>query len=129
MKRFTPAQNTKGEGILRFLVYFDPKDQEFVGVCMDLGIIKCGKNPKQVEQDVLEAAFGYVETVCKDNLPDKLLNQKPPKEYIDVFDNYISITDGSKKYTSLAKTKKQKEIDIASTNIFCRPIVDTCHAI
>jgi hypothetical protein len=129
MKKFVLADNTKKRGVLRFLVYFDPKDEEFIGVCMDLGIIKCGKNSDQVKQDVVEASIGYLETICKDNLPDKLLNQKPPKEYIDIFNNFISISEGTKKYTSLAKGKKNKEIDIASTNVFCRPIRDLCHVI
>lgn len=129
MNKFKLINNTKKEGMLRFLVYFDPKDFEFVGVCMDLGIIKCGKNPKQVEQDLIEASVGYVETVCKDNLPDVLLNQAPPKEYIDVFNNYMAIAEGTKKYKSLSKAKKKSEIDIESTNVFCRPIVDTCQII
>ncbi len=129
---FTSMGNTKEKGILRFLVYFDPKENEFVGICMDLGIIKTSKNPIEVEQNVVEAAMGYVETVCKENLPDKLLNQKPPREYVEVFNDYIAITSGTakgNKFTSLSKSKKEKELDMASTRTFLKPLVGICHAI
>ena len=126
---FTSIANTKEKGILRFLVYFDPKDNEFIGVCMDLGIIKTGKNPINVEKDVTEAAMGYVETICKEKLSDKLLNQKPPKEYIEIFNNYITITSGAKEFTSLTKRKKAQGLDIESVKTFLKPLVGLCHAI
>lgn len=126
---FALAGNTKKKGILRFLIYFDQRDEEFVGVCMDLSIIKCGKNPEQVKMDLVNASLGYVETVCKENLPDSLLNQKPPKIYVDIFKQFISITEGSKKYNSLSKGKKVDRIDFASTNVFVRPIDHLCLAI
>ncbi len=113
---------------MRFLVYFEPKDNEFIGVCMDLGIIKTGKNPLQVEQDVTEAAMGYVETVCKENLSDKLLNQKPPKEYMEVFNNYIAITSGNKAFSSLSKRKEHQELDLTFMKTFLKPLVGLCHA-
>ena len=126
---FTSHKNTKEKGLLRFLVYFDPKDNEFVGICMDLSLIKTGRNPLEVERDVVEAAMGYVETVCKENLPDKLLNQKPPKEYIDVFNNYLALTSGSKEFKSLIKRKKEQELDLASMKTFLKPLVGLCHEI
>ena len=126
---FSSNNNTKEKGILRFLVYFEPKDNEFVGICMDLGIIKTGKNPVLVEQDVTEAAMGYVETICKEQLSDRLLNQKPPKEYIEVFNNYIAITSGGKEFTSLGKRKEKQVLDLTSMKTFLKPLVGLCHAI
>lgn len=86
------SKNTKKTGILRFFTYFDEKAKEFVGVCLDLSIVKCGENPYYVEKDLVEAAMGYVEAVCKNRLPDALLNQKPPKEYLNLFEQFISAT-------------------------------------
>lgn len=126
---FASMDNTKEKGVLRFLVYFEPKDNEFVGICMDLGIIKTGKNPTQVEQDVTEAAMGYVETICKEKLSNKLLNQKPPKEYIEVFNNYIAITSGNKAFKSLDKRKENQALDLTSMKTFLKPLVGLCHAI
>ena len=126
---FSSRKNTKKEGVLRFLIYFEPKDSEFIGICMDLGIIKTGKNPVLVEQDVTEAAMGYVETVCKENLSDKLLNQKPPKEYIEVFNDYIAITSGNKEFVSLGKRKEKQALDLTSMKTFLKPLVGLCHVI
>ena len=51
------SQNIKKDGMLRFFIYYDKKEKEFVGVCVDLGIIKCGENPYYVEKDLTEAAM------------------------------------------------------------------------
>ena len=96
MKMNKSLNNTKQKGALRFFIYFDKKDKEFVGVCIDIGLIKCGENPYFVEKDLTDASFGYVENVCKNNLPDYLLNELPPQEYLDKFEQYQKLLANKK---------------------------------
>ncbi|MBI4121777.1 MAG: hypothetical protein HY461_00440 [Parcubacteria group bacterium] len=98
--------NSKNQGLLRFFTYFDPKEKEFVGVCIELAIIKTGENPYFVKKDLEEAAFGYVETVCNRQLPDSLLNQALPKEYEDL---YHEILEMSRKGTVSKKASAIQE--------------------
>ncbi|OGY91456.1 MAG: hypothetical protein A3B31_02105 [Candidatus Komeilibacteria bacterium RIFCSPLOWO2_01_FULL_53_11] len=85
----TMSGNTKNDITLRFFIYYDKRDKEFVGVCIDLGIIKTGNDPSRVKIDLENAAIGYVEAVEKADLPEYLLNQKPPKQYLEIFENII----------------------------------------
>ncbi len=95
-------KNTKHGGILRFFLFFDKKAKEFVGVSMDIGIIKCGDNPYFVEKDLIDSSLGYIENVCENDLPDYLLNEGPPQEYIDLFDKYQRLVSSNKKKEFIA---------------------------
>jgi hypothetical protein len=82
--------NTKEFGALRFFIYPDMAEKAFVGVCIDLGIVKVDKNLDRLKKDLEEAAQGYVEGIIKYNLNEALLNQKPPKKYLDLYERYLS---------------------------------------
>ena len=109
------TKNTKKNGILRFFIYYDKKEKEFVGVCVDLGIIKCGDNPYYVEKDLTDAAMGYVEMIEKENLPDNLLNQKPPHEYLEIF---VKISDAF----FHRKASGHSTIDVDEARTFVRKV-------
>ena len=90
-------RNTKKNILLRFFIYFDKQEQEFVGVCVDLGIIKAGTDPDQVEKDLDEAALGYIQNIVKDkDFNEDLLNQEPPKEYMDIYNEIIDVSQRRK---------------------------------
>ena len=114
------VQNTKRRGVLRFFIYFDQADKEFVGVCVDLGIIKTDNDPYRLKQDLENAALGYVEIVYKNKLPDYLLNQKPPKKYLDIFQDILSAIE--------AKEKSRYRVDLNETQTFFRSVKDLCPA-
>jgi len=81
--------NTKKQGVLRFFIYQDGKTKEFVGLCIDLGIVKFNKNLVKLKTDLDEAAKGYVETIIKRNLDEKLLNQTLPAGYLNLYNKYL----------------------------------------
>jgi hypothetical protein len=114
------SKNTKQRGILRFFIYFDKTDREFVGVCVDLGIVKTSNDPNRLKQDLESAAIGYLEVINKNNLPDYLLNQKPPKIYIDIFNEIQSAIEasGPDKY----------KVDLNETQTFFKRVADLCPA-
>lgn len=115
------SQNTKKKGMLRFFIYYDKKEKEFVGVCVDLGIIKCGDNPYFVEKDLKEAASGYLETVTKENLPDSLLNQKPPQEYIEIFHKISNAIFNR-------KAQESSTVDLSEARTFVKTVPELCPA-
>lgn len=114
-------KNTKQNTVLRFFTYYDEKGKEFVGVCLDLGIVKSGENPYFVEKDVVDAAMGYVEAVCKEHLPDTLLQQKPPQEYIDRFERFIQTT-------TTQRIPKHLGFNLDEARTFIRTFPEVCLA-
>jgi hypothetical protein len=71
--------NTKEKGIFRFILF--KEKAEYVAVCLDLNIIEYGKNPKELGESIVEAAFSYLESVKSKNLSDEYLNQPAPDKY------------------------------------------------
>ncbi len=115
-------KNTKKQGLLRFFRYYDKQAAEYVGVCIELGIIKCGPNPYNVEQDLIEAARGYVETIQEQSLPDNLLNQQPPQEYLDIYDLIIQ--------AAVKRTMPwRSNIDFDEARTFLKNVPELCPAI
>ncbi|MCX6809764.1 MAG: hypothetical protein NTZ65_03410 [Candidatus Berkelbacteria bacterium] len=68
-------ENTKRQGQFRFVIYRRARDKNYTGVCLDLDIVEEGKDPVALRKSLEEAARGLLETVCRGNLSDKLLNQ------------------------------------------------------
>lgn len=95
------SNNTKQYGSLRFFIYFDVTQDTYVGVCLDVGIVKENKNPEELRQELLEAAVGYVETVDTSNLPDELLNQRVPKEYQDIYEAFLESLKISQRHSAI----------------------------
>jgi len=92
--------NSKERGILNFFIFFDIKEKEYVGFCIDLGILKFGTDLEKMKSDLEEAAQGYVKNIGQYDLSDKLLNQHEviPEEYRMYFDTYLKIlTDRANK--------------------------------
>ena len=114
-------KNTKQQGLLRFFIYFDKKDNEYVGFCIDLGIIKCCSNPYHIERDLVEAAQGYVETVCEQKLPDNLLNQSPPREYLDIFESFV-------RTITCKQTVQDSSINFDEARTFSKSVPELCPA-
>jgi|SRR3989338_829563 len=82
--------NTKEQGALSFFIFFDNKEKEYAGFCIELGILKFGSSLAQVREDLQNAAKGYVETVVKHNLSVALLSDHNiPDEYKQIYQSYI----------------------------------------
>ncbi|MBT6300863.1 MAG: hypothetical protein HOJ15_00350 [Candidatus Jacksonbacteria bacterium] len=114
-------KNTKHSGLLRFFVYFDNSDKEFVGVCVELGIIKTGKDQSRVRKNLINASIGYLETLHENDLPDYLLNQYPPKQYMDIFESIQA--------ASTKREIKKSKVDMDDAQMFFKHVHSLCPAV
>lgn len=73
--------NAKKQGQFRFVIYKRAGERKYTGVCLDLDIIEEDKDPVALRKSLEEAAQGYLEAVCKNNLDDKLLSKPAPRQY------------------------------------------------
>ena len=97
-------KNTKNFGSLT--VFFFKEKAKFVSVCLELDIIKEGDNLDDVRKEMQESISGYIETVCKGNYSDDLLNRPAPKKYWDKYSEFLRF---------LKEKQKQKEVAAKNT--------------
>lgn len=57
----------------------------YTAVCLELGIIREGRDVFGLQQQINKLAARYVASAVKHNLSDELLNQKLPKSYVDKY--------------------------------------------
>lgn len=74
-------KNTKQQGQFRFVIYKKAGEKNYTGVCLDLDIVEQDKDPVALRKSLEEAAQGYLEAVCKNNLNEELLNKPALKKY------------------------------------------------
>ncbi len=77
-------QNTLEKGSVRYIIF--KEEGTWYGVALELNIVEEGDNPVQVMASLFEAIEGYVETARKFKMRPMPLNQKPEKEYQDLWD-------------------------------------------
>jgi len=75
--------NSKKKGGLTFFIYF--KDKEWVGVCLEMDIVKVGTNREEVEKDLLSSTFSIIQLVMDGKLSEKVLNKPAPNEYMKMY--------------------------------------------
>lgn len=80
-------KNTKKRCVVRFFVY--KKGKNYVGVCLDLDIIEEKKDARELKKSLLEAAQGYVKSVIKEKMDDKLLNRPAPASYWKKYEGFL----------------------------------------
>lgn len=81
------AGNTKKGGEVT-VIFFKEKNT-FISVCLELDIVKEGKGITTLRKQMEEAVLGYVETVCKGDFSDALLNRPAPKKYWDKYYGFL----------------------------------------
>lgn len=91
--------NSKNEGTLTFFAYYDGKEDEWIGVCMEMDIVKVGKTLKEVQENLMGAVLSVLDLVAAGKLSVDVLNKPAEQEYWDIF---VGITERPK------KTKKKK---------------------
>lgn len=104
-------KNTKKVGNITIFTY--KKGKKYLSICLELDIIKEGDKLQTLNQEMIEAVIGHVETVCKGNLSDDLLNRPAPEKYWQAYDDFIKAQGGK-------QTKP-----VGSFNRF--PINELCH--
>lgn len=79
-------KNSKKKWLLRFMVYPAQRKGWYTAVCLDLAIVREGKDAFKLYQQINKLAMQYVDLVISDDLENKLLNQKLPNQYIKKFE-------------------------------------------
>lgn len=116
-------KNTKERGVIRFLIYKRKEDKLFTGICLDLDIVEQAEDVEFLRKSLIEAAQGYVEAVCKNNLTDNLLNKPIPKKYEQILvdiENYLRVLHKNK-FT-------KKETPVVDSQFFTREVSGLCVA-
>jgi len=78
-------KNTLQKGTVRCIIF--QEDSNWYGVALEFNIVEQGDNPQEVMASLFEAVNGYVETARKLKMRPFALNQKPDKEYEDLWNN------------------------------------------
>lgn len=81
------GMNTHHKVILHFLIFKEPDEDVYTGVCYELSLVLTNKDPDKLREEISKTAQNYVETVVERELSTNLLNQqkKLPKPYRDLF--------------------------------------------
>lgn len=85
-------KNTLKKGSVRYIIF--KEDNVWYGVALEFNIVEEGDNPEEVMASLFRAIKGYVETARKLKMRPMPLNQKPDKEYQDLWDD---LEDGKSK--------------------------------
>lgn len=117
-------KNTKHRGSLTFFIFKEKKTDDFIGVCLELAIVKEGTRLDVVRRHLEEAAKGYVTAVCKNNLSDDLLNQKPPQAVTKILEGFLRSVDSKTRDQSTRVRRPALESAVLST----RQVADLCYA-
>jgi hypothetical protein len=110
--------NTKNRGIARIIIF--PAPRGFKAVCLDFDLIEEAKTFRGVESQIRESVEGYVENVCKNDLPNALLNRPAEKKYWDMLAEY-------QKYI-IAKRNSERNFprNVRASSFLSLPIKSLC---
>lgn len=113
------SKNSKKNFELRFVLYPSNKKGWYTAACLDLALIRDGKDAFKLYQQINKLALRYLESIVKNNLSEKLLNQKLPKKYIKKYNEELENNKTKEKweriigemFKTLAWNKKIGEIN------------------
>ncbi len=111
------ASNTKKAGSVR--LFFFQEKKKFIGVCLELDIVKEGTELERLRSHLREAVEGYVEVVCKERLPDELLNRPAPKKYWDRYASFVSSLEATGRQTSHPRVHQLRTLDVLPLRELC----------
>ena len=75
-------KNTKQKSTFQFLIIPSKTKKGWYGAfCFELGLIREGKDPLVLRNQISKLAFNYYRSVIENNLSDDLLNQSLPQKY------------------------------------------------
>jgi len=76
-------KNTLNKGSVRYIIF--KEDDVWYGVALEFNIVEEGDNPVEVMASLFQAMEGYVETAQRLKMRPMPLNQKPDKEYEEMW--------------------------------------------
>lgn len=121
-KSMNQKKNTKERGRLRFMIY-ESKPRLYTAVCLELGLVREGDDPLKLRARISGLARKYLESVIKNNLDDRLLNQDLPakyeKRYVDLQlqkkRNYENMKKWQKAFETLIWEQEQRRGKLLSS--------------
>lgn len=81
--------NTTKKGKVTFLIFKEKRARLYTGVCLEFGLVYQHKDENTVRCELQTAALGYLKTVAKEKMNDKLLNDQAEKKYFKLYDNFL----------------------------------------
>lgn len=109
-------RNTKKQG--KFTLFAYPEKSNYMGVCLEFDLIVEEKTPQEALKHILNASFGYLETVIKNNYSDDLLNEKPPIKYLKKYQEILK-----RRTEEIAKARKEENKLIPWDKYFSQDIL------
>ncbi|NQU82887.1 MAG: hypothetical protein HQ539_02985 [Parcubacteria group bacterium] len=94
-------KNTINKGSVRCIIF--KEGDTWYGVALELNLIEEGQDPLEVKASLYQAIKGYVETARKFKMRPMSLNQKPDKEYENLWNALQDIV-------SSKDTKKNRDV-------------------
>ncbi len=77
-------KNTLNKGSVRYIIFKEAG--AWYGVALEFNIVEEGDNPVEVMASLFQAIEGYIETARKLKMRPMPLNQKPDKEYQELWE-------------------------------------------
>lgn len=108
-------KNSKERGFLTLLIHFDPKESAYVGVCLQMNIVKVGKDQKQVENELKETVDTVLKLVRCGDLSEKVLNHRAPDEYWNMFKHFYQASESAPRFDAAPKNVS-RDIEVKSYN-------------
>ena len=80
------CKNTLQKGSVRYIVFRD--GNTWYGAALEFNIVEAGDTPQEAILLLFEAIQGYVESVRKIKARPYILNQKPDREYEEMWQSF-----------------------------------------
>lgn len=80
-------KNTLQKGNVRFIIFCE--GGVWYGSCLEFNIVETGDTAREAMLLLFEAVEGYLESARKIKARPHILNQKPDREYEEMWDNLI----------------------------------------
>lgn len=74
--------NTKEKGVLHFVLYKEGSD--YVAACLNFDLVEYGKDPKELQKSIQEAALSYLTAVKKKKSSDDCLNVCTDQKHLKI---------------------------------------------
>jgi len=89
MRIMNRGYNTKKQGTVEYLVF--KEGNTFVGVCLTFDLVREGKDPDALLEELRESARDHINTVILKDMPEALLNRHAPAEYWRIYDQNTKV--------------------------------------
>lgn len=80
-------KNTLQKGSVRFIIFRE--GNTWYGACLEFNIIETGDTAREAMLLLFEAVEGYLESARRIKARQRILNQKPDREYEEMWENLI----------------------------------------